>query len=95
MSRLISYIRVSGTQRKNGLDLAAQCGAIARFAAGEGRQVIAEFVEVEIGEADALHRRPQLAAAVVAARKHRATVAVCKLDSLSSDAHFISDLMAY
>ena len=75
-------------------DLAAQCGAIARFAAGEG-QVIAEFVEVEIGEADALHRRPQLAAAVVAARKHRATVAVCKLDSLSSDAHFISDLMAY
>ena len=54
MSRLISYIRVSGTQGKNGLDLAAQCGAIARFAAGEGRQVIAEFVEVEIGEADAL-----------------------------------------
>ena len=69
MSRLISYIRVSGTQGKNGLDLAAQCGAIARFAAGEGRQVIAEFVEVEIGEADALHRRAQLAAAVVAARR--------------------------
>jgi DNA invertase Pin-like site-specific DNA recombinase len=65
MSGLISYIRVSGTQQgKNGLDLAAQRGAIARFAAGEGRQVIAEFVEVEIGEADALHRRPQLAAAV-------------------------------
>ena len=61
----------------------------------EGRQVIAEFVEVEIGEADALHRRPQLAAAVVVARKHRATVAVCKLDSLSSDAHFVSGLMAY
>jgi DNA invertase Pin-like site-specific DNA recombinase len=96
MSGLISYIRVSGTQQgKNGLDLAAQRGAIARFAAAEGRQVIAEFVEVETGEADALHRRPQLAAAVVAARKHRAAVVVCKLDRLSSDVHFISGLMAY
>jgi DNA invertase Pin-like site-specific DNA recombinase len=96
MSGLISYIRVSRTQRgESGLDLAAQHDAIARFAAGEGREVIAEFVEVETGEADALDRRPQLAAAVVAARKHRAAVAVCKLDRLSCDVHFIARMMAY
>jgi DNA invertase Pin-like site-specific DNA recombinase len=96
MSGLISYIRVSGTQQgKSGLDLAAQHDAIARFAAGEGREVIDEFVEVETGEADALDRRPQLAAAVAAARKHRAAIVVCKLDRLSCDVHFISGLMAY
>jgi DNA invertase Pin-like site-specific DNA recombinase len=95
-SGLISYIRVSRTrQGESGLELAAQHDAIARFAAGEGREVIAEFVEVKTGEADAPDRRPQLAAAVVAARKHRAAVAVCKLDRLSCDLHFISRLMAY
>jgi DNA invertase Pin-like site-specific DNA recombinase len=95
MSGLISYIRVSTTEQgESGLDLAAQHDAIARFAADEGREVIAEFVEVEAGEADALDRRPQLAAAVAAALKHRAAVVVCKLDRLSCDAHFISELMA-
>jgi DNA invertase Pin-like site-specific DNA recombinase len=92
MSGLISYIRVPTTEQgKSGLDLAAQHEAIASFAAEEGRQVIAEFVEVETGEGDALDRRPQLAAAAL---KHRAAVVVCKLDCLSCDAHFISELMA-
>jgi DNA invertase Pin-like site-specific DNA recombinase len=97
MSGLISYIRVSKTQQGNsGLGLAAQKDAIARFAAAEGREVIAEFVEVETGRgADALDRRPRLAAALVAARKHKAAVAVSKLDRLSGDVHFISGLMAY
>jgi DNA invertase Pin-like site-specific DNA recombinase len=96
MSGLISYIRVSKTQRGNrGLGLAAQHDAIARFAAAEGREVIAEFVEVETGEADAVDRRPQLAAAVGAARKHRAAVVVCTLDRLTCDVHIISGLMAH
>jgi DNA invertase Pin-like site-specific DNA recombinase len=97
MSGLISYVQVSTTQQeKSGLGLAAQQDAIARFAAAEGREVTAEFVEMETGEgADALDRRPQLAAAVAAARKHRAAIVVCKLDRLSCDVHFISGLMAY
>jgi DNA invertase Pin-like site-specific DNA recombinase len=53
-------------------------------------------VEIETGKgADALDRRPQLKAALAAARKHRSHVAVAKLDRLSRDVHFISGLMAH
>jgi DNA invertase Pin-like site-specific DNA recombinase len=53
-------------------------------------------VEVETGKgADALDRRPQLAAALAEARKRRCAVAVAKLDRLSRDVHFISGLMAH
>ena len=44
--------------------------------------------------ADALDRRPQLAAALAAARRHRGQVLVAKLDRLSRDVHFIAGLMA-
>jgi DNA invertase Pin-like site-specific DNA recombinase len=54
------------------------------------------FVEVETGKgADALERRPQLAAALSEARRQRCSVAVAKLDRLSRDVHFISGLMAH
>jgi DNA invertase Pin-like site-specific DNA recombinase len=97
MSGLISYVRVStARQGRSGLGLAAQQEAIGRFAAAEGREVIAEYVEVETGKgADALNRRPQLAAAITAARKHKAAVVVSKLDRLSRDVHFISGLMIH
>ncbi|MET4041025.1 DNA invertase Pin-like site-specific DNA recombinase [Bradyrhizobium sp. RT6a] len=55
-----------------------------------------EFVEVETGKgADALDRRPQLKAALAAARKLRCHVGVAKLDRLSRDVHCISALMAH
>jgi DNA invertase Pin-like site-specific DNA recombinase len=41
-----------------------------------------------------MDRRPQLAAALAAARKGKAAVLVAKLDRLSRDVAFISDLMA-
>jgi DNA invertase Pin-like site-specific DNA recombinase len=51
---------------------------------------------VETGKgADALDRRPQLKAALAAARKLKCQVAVAKLDRLSRDVHFISGLMAH
>ena len=54
-----------------------------------------EFVEVETGKgADALARRPQLAAALAEAKHRKCAVAVAKLDRLSRDVHFISGLMA-
>src|SRR6266480_834143 len=53
-------------------------------------------IEVETGKAaDAMDRRPQLKAALAAARKLRCHVAVAKLDRLSRDVHFISGLMAH
>jgi DNA invertase Pin-like site-specific DNA recombinase len=77
------------------LGLEAQREAIARFAAAEGYEIAGEFIEVETGKgADALDRRPQLAAALASARKRRCSVAVAKLDRLSRDVAFISGLMA-
>src|SRR5262249_11961094 len=68
--------------------------AIRRFAEAEGRRIVETFTEVETGKgADALDRRPQLAAAIKAARKAKCPVVVSKLDRLSCDVHFISGLM--
>ncbi|WP_049823953.1 recombinase family protein [Bradyrhizobium sp. WSM2254] len=69
---------------------------LTHFAQAEGFTVTREFVEVETGKgADALDRRPQLKAALAAAKKLRCHVAVAKLDRLSRDVHFISGLMAH
>lgn len=93
---LVAYLRVStDRQGKSGLGLEAQQAAIARFAEAEGFRILGDFVEVETGKgADALDRRPQLRAALTAARKAGAPVVVAKLDRLSRDVAFISGLMA-
>jgi DNA invertase Pin-like site-specific DNA recombinase len=94
---LITYVRVStSAQGRSGLGIEAQRNTLAHFAASEGYEVIREFVEVETGKgADALDRRPQLKAALAAARKLKCHVGVAKLDRLSRDVHFISGLMAH
>jgi hypothetical protein len=58
-------------------------------------RIVAEFVEAETGKgADALDRRPQLAAALATARSAKCAVLVSKLDRLSRDVAFVSRLMA-
>jgi DNA invertase Pin-like site-specific DNA recombinase len=93
----VSYSRVStAKQGRSGLGLEAQQAMLARFAEAEGYSFIESFVEVESGKgADALDRRPQLSAAMKAARQHKAPVIVAKLDRLSRDVHFISGLMTH
>jgi DNA invertase Pin-like site-specific DNA recombinase len=96
MKSAIAYYRVS-TQRqgRSGLGLEAQRTAVARFAESEGITIADEFTEIETGKgADALDRRPQLAAALATARKERCPVLVAKLDRLSRDVAFIAGLMA-
>lgn len=97
MKPLVAYCRVStAEQGRSGLGLAAQQEAVERFAAAEGFTIVASFVETETGKGhDALERRPQLAAALAAARTYgkACPVAVAKLDRLSRDVHFISGLM--
>jgi DNA invertase Pin-like site-specific DNA recombinase len=97
MKPVITYLRVStNRQGKSGLGIEAQRALLARFVEGEGMAIEAEFVEVETGKgADALDRRPQLAAALALARKLKCPVVVAKLDRLSRDVHFISGLMAH
>jgi DNA invertase Pin-like site-specific DNA recombinase len=93
----VAYVRVSTQgQARSGHGLAAQRDAIERFAAAEGFKIAAAFTEHESGKgADALDRRPKLAAAIKAARKLGGTVIVSKLDRLSRDVHFISGLMVH
>jgi DNA invertase Pin-like site-specific DNA recombinase len=97
MRQAIAYHRVSTQkQGRSGLGLEAQRNAILAFAAAEGFEVVKAFTEVETGKgADALDRRPQLAAALESARKAKCPVIVSKLDRLSRDVHFISGLMAH
>src|ERR1700742_5010213 len=96
MERAVAYLRVSTQrQQRSGLGIEAQRATIARFAEAEGLTIIAEFVEAESGKgADALDRRPQLAAALAKAKSAKCAVLVSKLDRLSRDVAFVAGLMA-
>src|SRR4030088_2953797 len=96
MERAVAYLRVSTQQQqRSGLGIEAQRAAIERFAAAESLLITAEYSEFETGKgADALDRRPQLAAALAAASKEKCSIVVSKLDRLSRDVAFVSGLMA-
>lgn len=96
MRAAIGYLRASTSrQGKSGLGLEAQREAIARFAATEGFEIQGEHIEVETGKGiDALDRRPELAAALAAAKRRKCPVIVAKLDRLSRDVAFIAGLMS-
>jgi DNA invertase Pin-like site-specific DNA recombinase len=96
MERAVAYLRVSTQQQqRSGLGIEAQRAAIERFAAAESLAIIEEYAEFETGKgADALDRRPRLAAALAAARKAKCSIVVSKLDRLSRDVAFVSGLMA-
>lgn len=95
--KLVAYYRVSTErQGRSGLGLEAQQAAVAAFAVSNGYTIVSEFSEAETGKgADALERRPELKAALTAARKIGASVCVAKLCRLSRDVHFISGLMVH
>ena len=78
MTSAIAYYRVAtARQGKSGLAIEAQKAAIARFAEAEGIAVIGDHTEVETGKgADALDRRPELAAALAKARKSKCPACV-------------------
>src|SRR5262249_17959041 len=57
---------------------------------GGNWQLLGEYVEVESGKRN---DRPQLAAALVACRKHKAKLIIAKLDRLSRNVAFIAALM--
>jgi len=96
MERVVAYLRVSTQrQQRSGLGIEAQRTAIEQFGASESLAIASEFVEFESGKgADALDRRPQLAAALAAAKASKCSVVVAKLDRLSRDVAFVAGLMA-
>jgi DNA invertase Pin-like site-specific DNA recombinase len=87
----VAYYRVStNRQGRSGLGLDAQREAVLRHLAGHAGELIGEFCEIESGKRS---DRPQLAAAIAAAKKARATRIIAKLDRLARNVHFISGLM--
>lgn len=94
--KAIAYYRVSTQkQGKSGLGLEAQQSRVREFCAHEIVELLNEYTEVETGKgSDALETRPQLRAALKAAKKAGCYLIVAKLDRLSRDVHFISGLMS-
>lgn len=95
-TRIVSYYRVSTREQgHSGLGLDAQRAAVHLFAETHGLEIASEFEEIETAKgADALDRRPQLAAALKEAKRLRCRIVVSKLDRLSRNVAFISGLMA-
>jgi DNA invertase Pin-like site-specific DNA recombinase len=95
MKQGIAYYRVStARQGKSGLGLEAQQAMLVRFAEQEGFHIAQQFIEAESGKHDD-SRRPQLKAALEAARKLKAPILVAKLDRLSRDVAYIAGLMKH
>lgn len=87
----IAYYRVStDRQGRSGLGLEAQRETVRHHLLREDGSLVAEFVEVESGKRN---DRPQLALALAAAKKAKATLIIAKLDRLARNVHFISGLM--
>jgi DNA invertase Pin-like site-specific DNA recombinase len=89
--QFIAYYRIStDRQGRSGLGLDAQRDAVLRHIAGHAGELAAEYCEIESGKRN---DRPQLAAAIVAAKRAKATLIIAKLDRLARNVHFVSGLM--
>jgi DNA invertase Pin-like site-specific DNA recombinase len=87
----VSYYRVStGRQGKSGLGIEAQREAVANYLNGGDWRIVAEFTEVESGRRS---DRPELDKALAAARLHRASLVVSKVDRLTRSVAFLSRLL--
>lgn len=90
MDKIVAYYRVSTEEQgRSGLGLEAQRSAVAALCESRGWAIVAEFTDVESGKRS---DRPQLLAALQQADLTGATVCVAKLDRLSRDANYISNL---
>jgi DNA invertase Pin-like site-specific DNA recombinase len=90
-TRFVTYLRVStARQGESGLGLDAQRATVEAFAGHHGGVIVAQHVEVESGKRS---DRPELAKALQAARKAKATLLIAKLDRLARNVAFIANLM--
>lgn len=83
----IAYYRVS-TQKQgvSGLGLEAQRAQVEAHVHGVGGRILGDFTEVESGKRVT---RPQLEAAIAAAKQHGATLIVAKLDRLARNTRYL------
>ena len=89
--KFIGYLRVSTEkQGQSGLGLDAQRKAIEDYLNGGKWELLAEYVEIESGKRS---DRPELAKALAHSKATGATLVIAKLDRLSRNVAFISNLM--
>jgi DNA invertase Pin-like site-specific DNA recombinase len=89
--RFVAYYRVStDRQGRSGLGLEAQKRTVLDYLNGGSWELAAEFTEIESGKRT---DRPEIAKALEACRRHRATLVIAKLDRLSRNLAFIATLM--
>ncbi len=87
----VAYLPVSTVrQGESGLGLEAQRAAVETFVGLHGGAIVTSYVEVETGKR---WDRPELAKALCAARKAKATLLIAKLDRLARNVAFIANLM--
>ena len=91
MSSLIPYYRVSTKkQGASGLGLEAQVASVNSYAIAGAHKIIASYQEIETGKRS---DRPELAKAIMHAKRAKATLIIAKLDRLARNVHFLSGLM--
>src|SRR5258707_11131502 len=89
--KFIGYLRVSTEkQGQSGLGIEAQRKAIEHYLNGGRWELLAEYVEIESGRRS---DRPELTKALAQSKATGATLVIAKLDRLSRNAAFISNLM--
>jgi DNA invertase Pin-like site-specific DNA recombinase len=89
--KFVAYFRVStARQGKSGLGIEAQRKAVETYLNGGDWQIVGEFTEVESGKRS---DRPELDKALAAARLHRASLVVSKVDRLTRSVAFLSRLL--
>ena len=87
----VAYYRVStGQQGLSGLGIEAQCAAVRQYVGSTPGTLVAEFTEIKSG---ALNDRAQLNDALRTCRMRRAILVIARLDRLSRNVGFISQLM--
>jgi DNA invertase Pin-like site-specific DNA recombinase len=90
LEKYVSYLRVStGKQGRSGLGLEAQRETVTRFIKNDGC-LLKEYIEIESGRRNDRH---QLKLALEHCRDTGATLVFAKLDRLSRNVAFISQLM--
>jgi len=91
IGKFVCYYRVStGRQGKSGLGIDAQREAVKTYLNGGDWQIVDEYTEVESGKRS---DRPELDKALAAARLHRASLVVSKVDRLTRSVAFLSRLL--
>jgi DNA invertase Pin-like site-specific DNA recombinase len=88
--KLIGYVRVStARQQKSGLGLEAQLFTLNQYAASVNGNIVHIYREVESGTDSA---RPEIAKAIVHAKRIRGRLVIAALDRLARKVHFVTGL---